>query len=74
MDEASFQKPTDVHELEDQHVRILQISDIHRASNALTSNTTLLSKLLDDIRYTYDEDNSQLGPGEPKLVLLHHYR
>lgn len=67
VDEASFQKPADVHELEDQHVRILHISDIHRAPNAPTSNTTLLGKLLDDTRYTYDEDNARLGPGEPRL-------
>ncbi len=49
------------------HVRILHISDIHRAPKAPISNTFLLGNLLDDIRYTYDKDNAQIGPGEPKL-------
>jgi hypothetical protein len=48
-------------------VRILHISDIHRASEAPTSNTTLLGKLQDDIFCTYEEDNKRLDSNEPQL-------
>ena len=50
-----------------QVVRILHISDIHRAPAAPTSNTTLIGKLIDDIRLTYNEDNEKLLPAEPRL-------
>lgn len=48
-------------------VRILHISDIHRAPNSTTSNTTLLGKLMDDIETTYQEDNNKLQADEPHL-------
>lgn len=65
--EHPSQNPQPVQQIEDHPLRILHISDIHRAPNAPTSNTTLLGKLLDDIRFTYDEDNAQFGSGEPQL-------
>jgi 3',5'-cyclic AMP phosphodiesterase CpdA len=53
--------------MRDRFLRILHISDIHRGPNEPTSNKSLLGKLLTDIRRTYDENNSDLQPDEPKL-------
>jgi 3',5'-cyclic AMP phosphodiesterase CpdA len=54
---------------EERPVRVLHISDIHRAPGAPTSNATLLGSLLDDIHQTYDDDNARLSPDEPQLGL-----
>lgn len=47
-------------------LRILHISDIHRAPNAPTTNDALFGALQDDLE-SYPIDNEKLSPDEPQL-------